>query len=44
MIEDSTFYAVLLAMGSNAWVIHPTPVFTLEDALDIIADRLGLFA
>ncbi|WP_264628154.1 hypothetical protein [Candidatus Symbiopectobacterium sp. NZEC135] len=42
MIEDSGFYVVLLVTGNDAWTIHPDLVFTLEDALDIIAERRGL--
>ncbi|MCW2474106.1 hypothetical protein [Candidatus Symbiopectobacterium sp. NZEC151] len=42
VIEDSGFYVVLLVTGNDAWTIHPDLVFTLEDALDIIAERRGL--
>ncbi|MBG6241341.1 MAG: hypothetical protein EKE20_05000 [Candidatus Symbiopectobacterium sp. Dall1.0] len=43
VIEDSGFYVSLLVMGNEALTIHHDPVFTLEDALDIIAERRGLF-
>lgn len=43
VIEDAGYYIVMLVMGNDAWTIHPDPVLTLEDALDIIAKRRGIF-
>ncbi|WP_264642470.1 hypothetical protein [Candidatus Symbiopectobacterium sp. NZEC127] len=43
VIEDSGFYVSLLVIGSEAWTIHPDLLPTLEDALDLIAERRGLF-
>lgn len=43
IIEDSGFYVTMLVIGNNAWTIHSNPVATLEDALDIIADRRQIF-
>lgn len=42
VIEDSGFYVVVLIEEKSAPTIHTDPVPTLEDALDIIAERLGL--
>lgn len=42
VIEDSGCYVALLVMGNEEWVIHPDLSPTLEDALDLIAERRRL--
>ncbi|MCW2484996.1 hypothetical protein J5069_03700 [Candidatus Symbiopectobacterium sp. NZEC127] len=43
VIEDSGFYVSLFVIGGEAWTIHRDLLSTLEDALDLIAERRGLF-
>ncbi len=43
VIEDSGFYVSLFVIGGEAWTIHRDLLSTLEDALDLIAERRGPF-
>ncbi|QCR04467.1 hypothetical protein EH206_09965 [Brenneria nigrifluens DSM 30175 = ATCC 13028] len=44
VVEDSGFYVVVIVGETEAAAIHIDPVPTLEDALDIIAERHTFFA
>ncbi|WP_233977260.1 hypothetical protein [Pectobacterium versatile] len=44
IIEDSGHYVAVRVGETDAPAIHIDPVPTLEDALEIIAERLSFFA